>query len=156
MQFQAKWLRSATITALLAVMALFVSPAFALGCCCGGPAVHAALTSPAPEAASHSCCADDEVPTGKVAAATQAVPHCSTIEKVCDCAEISADQPFVSSDNSHYPHFVPVVAVLPEGQYFTAPRENVRLATYVCYAARPRSPSLFTAAGRAPPALALS
>jgi hypothetical protein len=152
MQTPAKWLRSAAITALLAVLALFVSPAFAIGCCCGGPAGHAALASPGTDG--DSCCDDD---AGQVKAAPEhAATHCATVTKVCDCAAASADQPFVFSDNTHFPHFVPAIAPVPRPGVFLAPIEDVRLAPYVCHAARPRSPSSPAAAGRAPPALALS
>lgn len=140
MRTQAKWLQSATMMAFLAVVALFVSPALALACCCHGapPAVHSAVI----EQSAH--CHDADAVAAK----------CASVRANCDCDSAVADVTLVASDNARF--FAPIFVALPAQTPLFSFVADVRRASYAHFAARPRLPDHSFASGRAPPALALS
>ena len=144
MRTKARWLqgaqRSATMMAFLAVVALLVSPALALACCCDDapPAIHSAV------AAQNLHCHD----AGAVAA------HHATIRANCDCDSVLADATFVTSDNARF--FAPIFAVVPAQTSPISFVADARRAHYAHFAARPRAPDRTSIRGRAPPALAQS
>ena len=161
MQPQAKWFFPATAMAFLALVALFVSPVLALGCCCGS-SLHPSVLSVASTShhgagkAAHGCCAEEEAAehhAGNNGATNQ---DCSVVKSVCSCDSAVNDQPFVAADSSVFSSFAPVFATLPVSPFVFQCVKGVRLAPTTDHAVWPRSADRSAHSGRAPPALALS
>lgn len=153
MRSQAKWFRSATMMAFLAVVALFVSPVLALACCCDSDTIpqttRLVQSAPAP----HGCCPSEAVSQPVTYPQTLA---CAEYSAPCGCHHELQNAPFTALDSQVFTAFLLVALALPSSAFEFSFTEDVRLAVFNHASARPRSPDINSASGRAPPALAPS
>ena len=132
MSLLTRWLKSATTMALVAILAMLVSPS-QMACQC-----QAALCHEGPAL----CCDDDAV----------APTQCVEIGAACHCQTAAHDIAFVNSDTAHFDG-QPLLAVLPVFTFAlptASPSTNWRHAVALLL----RSPGLGPPSGRGPPALA--
>lgn len=148
----AKWFPSATMMAFLAVVALFVSPVLAFGCCCHS-APHSAV-SISPQTASHACC-DEKKGAQKAENHAHHSQLCAVVTSVCDCDNGSQNRAFTALDSSVF-QFSSALEASQNHKFEFAFVADVRRAAYFCADARPRSPDRTSAPGRAPPVFALT
>ena len=143
MRTKAKWLQSATMMAFLAIVALFVSPALALACCCHD----------APPAVAALHC-HDESAAAPASHHVEVGAQYAAIHDDCDCDSATTDAAFVASDNARF--FAPLAVVVPAQKSLFSFVADARRAHPAHFAARPRLPDRTLFSGRAPPALAQS
>ncbi len=169
MQTTKRWFQTATMMAFLAIVALFVSPAFAWDCCCTSEKVvsyqstQSTLRINAVQVAdkgNHSCCAEAMVATKTVANAQRiselkdAAPTCSAIKPICECDK---NAPAVFALSDHSSSFQPVLLALIATPYtLSSPVESTRPAVYANVSARPRGPDIRARSSRGPPTSLLS
>jgi len=159
MRRDAGWFSGALAMAFLALVSLFVSPAFAWNCCCdfGGASKAHCLASSGlhPKSAAQptpSCC-ERELAPAKLPASTSS-RHFSLckarIQTKCAC--LHPESPvFVSFRGASHASFFLLALGLPVRAAMFPLAENARFIPLFCLTARPRSPGWGAVRGRAPP-----
>jgi hypothetical protein len=161
MQAKRRWFQTATMMALFAVLALFVSPVLAWDCCCN--AHTASISSPAVPAldleglasGNHPCCPSTTVSgSGTIenyntTEAKFAKTICTTISNVCDCDDSTLGVIALNERFSGF-NFFPLGTILT-AQHLFSPTGSERIVTYFNIATRPRGPDSRTRSSRGPP-----